>query len=395
MLDSSDTGMSSVDNVTSMESPAFTGTGTVGDTVYLYANGSLVGTATVGSDETDGVPGDGRGAWEITSEPLDDDVYEIVAHLEDSSGNFVRTEPLTIEVDTLQPNTPFLDLLEADDAGRHNDDNITNADTVAFSATTSDLNDALHQVLFPGGQNLKFRIYVRPESGNEVLIYDSTTDASLPDLIDGLTSQTQIITGGIALPEGLHNLKLEVEDRAGNISEDFLSPILIDRTPGTCTAFLHPDSDTGVEDDPSTFTDGITSDATPSFYGTAEANSIVTIMIDGIPVGTAVALPTDGDDAFQPPNAPNVLTGNWRIDTNVFLTDGMHTVQITCEDPAGNRITEDLMFNLEDPRPLIIDTDGPKLENITRDDETFTSLFTPKPDSGPDPLIHSIVIHLS
>ena len=75
----------------------------------------------------------GLGVWEITSEPLDDDVYEIVALVEDEAGNFVRSESLTIEVDTIAPNTPFLDLRESDDTGRHNDDNITNADPLVFS----------------------------------------------------------------------------------------------------------------------------------------------------------------------------------------------------------------------------------------------------------------------
>ena len=384
LLDASDTGMSNTDNVTSMQSPAFKGTGTVGDTVYLFANGELVGETVVGSDETDGIPDNLRGAWEITSEPLDDDVYEIVAHVEDDAGNFALSDPLTIEVDTIAPNTPFLDLREADDTGRHNDDNITNAETLIFSATSHDANDDLHRQLVPDGQNFKYRIYARPEFGDEVLVYNSVTDANLADLLDGLTAETQVLTTPIELPEGLHNLKLEVEDRAGNISTDFLFDLLIDRTPAICDGALHPDSDSGIPGIPETFTDGVTNVATPSFAGTAEANSVVSITIDGVPAGTAVAIPLDGDDAFQPPNEPNVVAGNWRIDTVVALADGVHTVEITCEDPAGNRQVETLEV-------IIIDTQGPRIENVTRVDQA--SLFEPKPSSGPDPLIASIIVH--
>ena len=198
----SDSGMSDSDRVTNIREPAFVGVGNVGNSVRIFANGVLAGETIITSDETDGVPGNGLGVWEITVEPLDDDVYEIVAEHEDWAGNVVRAEPIEVEIDTIAPNTPFLDLREEDDTGRHDDDNITREETLVFSATTTDLNNELHLELIPGGQNLKYRVYARPEFGSEILVYNSATDPGLGDLLDGLTASERVETPPLALPEG-------------------------------------------------------------------------------------------------------------------------------------------------------------------------------------------------
>lgn len=380
LLDASDTGMSNTDNVTNKDEPAFAGVGTAGTLVRLFANNELVGSGEVGSDESDGIIGDGLGIWEITSEPLDDGVYDVNATFEDWAGQISTSASLQIEVDTLQPNTPFLDLLEPDDSGRHDDDGITNAIVLNFSATTEDPNAANHLQLFPGGENFKYRIFVRPESGTETLVYNSVTDASLVGKVDGFVNLNQLNAEIRNLPEGLHNFKLEVEDRAGNISEDFLANILIDRTAFQGTIALHPDSDTGVWGITSTFGDGVTGDSTPTFSGTAEANNIVTLFVDGQMVGTTVVKPFDGDDAFT--------MGGWEITSAVLLSDGPHTVNATFQDPAGNQTAS---VDVE----LTVDTTGPRIDNVTRADLGFTSIFDPKPAGGPDPLIDSIVVHFS
>ena len=120
-----DSGMSSSDHVTHIRRPAILGRATPGSAVIVYANGEIAGTGIVNSDDSDGKPGDGLGAWEITVEPLADDVYELVARVHDIAGNSVTTKPLTIEIDSLPPNLPFLDLAQDFDTGRHNDDNVT------------------------------------------------------------------------------------------------------------------------------------------------------------------------------------------------------------------------------------------------------------------------------
>ena len=65
--------------------------------------------------------------------------------------------PIMVVIDTVEPNTPFLDLL--DDTGRSSVDNITKDNTPMVSMTTTDPNIALAQLLFT--DNLKFRIYDR------------------------------------------------------------------------------------------------------------------------------------------------------------------------------------------------------------------------------------------
>ena len=70
---------------------------------------------------------------------------------------------------------------------------------------------------------------------------------------------------------------------------------------------LLPDSDTGVSPpNPDTITDNITSDTTPTFTGTAEAGSTVTIFSDGVAVGSGIA-----------------TGGNYSITTSA-LSDGVH-----------------------------------------------------------------------
>ena len=383
MTNASDSGMSSTDNVTNKDRPAFTGIGAPGTQVRLFANGQFVGTTEVGSDESDGIIGNGFGIWEIVSDTLADNVYTITATFEDWAGNFSGSNSLQIEVDTLEPNTPFLDLLEPLDSGRNDDDNITNAPTLNFSATTEDPNADNHTQLFPDGHNFKYRIFVRPESGEETLVYDSVTDDNIPDKVDGFTSLQQVFAAVDGLPEGLHNFKLEVEDRAGNISHDFLQNLLIDRTAFEGTCELHPVGDTGIWGIDSTFGDGITgSSSPPVFTGTAEANNLVTLLIDGEIAGSTVVGPFDGDDALQ--------NASWVIESSVALTGG-ETIEIVYTDPAGNSVTA----NCGDDAGIVVDTIGLRIENITRNDPFLTSVFDPKPAGGPDPLIDSIVVHFS
>ena len=135
-------------------------------------DGDIIGTATVGGDASNGVLGDGLGAWEITSEPLDDGVYTVSAEVEDDFGNTVTTDTLTFEVDTIAPNTPQLDLLPEDDTGLSNQDNETSNLLPTFNMATLDSNTEDHLSAF----NLKYRLFVRLDSGVERLVYDSAED---------------------------------------------------------------------------------------------------------------------------------------------------------------------------------------------------------------------------
>ena len=121
-----------------------------------------------GTDETDGVAGDGNGAWEVTVEPLVDGNYSVTAHIEDLAGNFTQTDPVAITIDTAVPNTPLLDLVT--DTGLSSTDNITNVNTPTVTVTA---NDTVNGGDNPAPNDVKYRIYDRDGAGNEILLVDS------------------------------------------------------------------------------------------------------------------------------------------------------------------------------------------------------------------------------
>ena len=392
LLDASDSGTSNTDNVTNVQQPAFDGT-------LINERNAIVrvraGGVVVGQGLSSGAI---NATWEITVEPLRDQRHLMTVTAEDLAGNVsTPSDPLEIEIDTLAPNTPLLDLIESSDTGRHNDDNITKDNTPSLSATTTDPTataPAPYNHLL--GPNLIYRIFDRLENSAEILRFTSA-----------LTASTQESTTLGPLLDGVHDLKLEVEDRAGNISHDYLLPVLIDTVAPTGTANLFNDSDTGIWGFPATMHDGVTGDMTPLLWGKTEADALVRAALDRDPLipgdlgdadGTAVAIPLDGDDAFPPPPG---FDGNYFLQTVLPLMDGEHTLEVFFQDVAGNESPADDDATLK----IFIDTAGPKIENVTRGEvstdnhfsfDGVTSVFEPKPsDNGPDPLVHSIVIHFS
>ncbi len=380
----SDTGAAGDDHVTRLRQLVILGTGEVGATVRVMANGHLAGQGQIGTELLDGGRGTDQGEWEVTLEPLADGIYELVVRTEDLAGNVSLSDSLNVEIDTRAPNTPYLDLFQASDSGRSDDDNVTREEELLFFVSSSDRDAGTHRTLVPEGQNFAFRLYVRPEGGGEILLYDSTTDESLENRADGLIASESLFTPPLTFPEGTHNLKAEVEDRAGNVSPDFFLSLTVDRTPPGGSGRLHPDSDTGIRSIPRTLEDGITSDFTPRFTGTAEANTIVTLLIDGLPAGTTVAIPEDGDDATGSSPAHD---GVWSIDASSPLADGDHMVAFQFEDAAGNIAT--------DTTAITVDTQAPSLGDLTVELPSGRTLLGAKPTSAPDPLINRLIISFS
>lgn len=359
--------------------------------------------------------------------------------------------PLMVVIDKTEPNTPLLDLNSASDTGRNGVDNITLQNTPIVTMTTTDPNIALAQLLFT--DNLKFRIFDRfvdfaGGAVTEFLIYDSTLDAAEEAISlagDMFTSQTIItetlaaqflsrVLGGTAtanaavvnsagvgrLADGIHNFKLEVEDRAGNISHDFLLPVEVDTVtppvsfgdPTIAADGLKADSDTGVLADTSTLNDRITKDSTPTFWGIAEADSVVRVFADvnengvvdagDVLLGQAVATPLDGNRSFA--------DGYWEITSSIDLNDpsiydglagregrdGLRKILVTAQDVAGNTNlpsdnTNDALAKLD----IFLDTQGPQVNGVFVTGERTYDLFDPKPSTdGPTPLVNSIDIDL-
>ena len=222
------------------------------------------------------------------------------------------------------------------------------------------------------------------------------------------------------LADGVHNLKLEVEDRAGNISHDFLLEIVID-TVAPPVSFglpaaaddedgLAADSDTGNIGDPASFADRITSDTTPRLWGRAEADTIVRVYLDrdadGIIdlasdtfLGQTVALPFDGNDAYP--------DGYWELTTALDLNeivglprDGLRELLVTAEDVAGNPMPMappgSNFLEIEENVDLLqifIDTQGPQVDDVLIQGFDY-DLFDPKPSiNGPTPLVHALEVH--
>ena len=118
------------------------------------------------------------------------------------------------------------------------------------------------------------------------------------------------------LAEGAHALTATATDAAGQVSaaSDPLA-LVVDTTPPAKPRFDRVVGDTGNAKDL------VTADGTLLFQGRAAAGSSVTVLLDGVAIGTARA------------NA----TGSWRLDhTDTLLADGRYMVVAQVVDAAGN-----------------------------------------------------------
>ena len=420
MLASSDSGRLSDDDVTSVVTPAFAGTAERNARLRILARDvtdagnvgpwELVGRADVEPDVV-GNGADPLGSWEVTIEPLADRshdgtnptryaTYRIVAEAQDLAGNVARSESLQIWIDRSAPSTPYLDLAPESDSGRSDHDNVTNDATPTVTSTIGDT-PAGDGNPFPN--DLVYRIYDRPAAGGEVLRVDSFAT------LGGFTAGGFFSDTLPELADGVHNLRIEVEDRAGNRSADFLLQVTIDTVaPAVSILGIDPAStDSGVAGVPATWSDRITNDTATGFFGETEAGAVVRMWADGGPVsdgvidasdvyqGLTVAVPLDGGGAFS--------DGQWRLagryDLNDpdrgFPLDGLRQIAVTAEDLAGNVSEEAAVFN------LFVDTQGPRVTavRITDDpatavDESAYNLFAPKPSDGPTPLVRSLSIDI-
>lgn len=163
---------------------------------------------------------------------------------------------------------------------------------------------------------------------------------------------------------------------------------------------LHPDSDTGIEDQPALFTDNITSDTTPTFWGYAEADAVIRVYADtnanggldlGVDVllGLTVAAPEDGTNQFP--------AGYWELTSAIDMNDpayfpdidGVRTIFVTAEDVAGNVTPAEEAEALN----IFIDTRGPQVDDVVIYDDPTYDLFDPKPSTdGPTPVTTALDI---
>ncbi len=183
------------------------------------------------------------------------------------------------------------------------------------------------------------------------------------------------------------------------------------QVPGSQSDGLHPDSDTGIENQQETFVDRITSDTTPTLWGTAEADAVVRVYLDvnndgladagDILLGMTVAAPLDGSNQFPggrweltstiDMNDPDVIAS--LVASGVVLAgeiDGLRPLIVTAEDVAGN-LTESSDAVALDALAIFIDSRGPQVAQVNIAGHEPYDLFDPKPSTdGPTPLAWSL-----
>ncbi len=167
----------------------------------------------------------------------------------------------------------------------------------------------------------------------------------------------------------------------------------------------------------------MTSDASPTLWGLAEANSIVSLWLDAngdgiiqttgaaadIFLGQTVANPLDGNLAFP--------AGYWQISSAIDLNDlttinstgatfgrdGVRPLLVTAQDAAGNPVPVGgtIAAGLIDALTIFVDTQGPQVTGLSVNALPTApfggyDLFDPKPSvNGFTPLVNSVTINFA
>ncbi|MDY7228839.1 adventurous gliding motility protein AgmC [Hyalangium rubrum] len=263
---------------TSDNTPTYSGTAEAGSTVSIIVDGAVLTTVVATG-----------GTWSFTpTTPLADGSHTVVARAADTVGNISPdSNTNTFIVDTTAPSAPVV-LTPANGA-------TINDNTPTYSGTA--------------------------EAGSTVTI-----------IVDGSVLTTVVATGGTwsftpttPLADGPHTVLARATDTLGNTGPDSnTNTFTVDTTPPAAPVVLTP-------------ANGVTiSDNTPTYSGTAELGSLVTIYVDGTAVTTVVA-----------------ADGTWSFTPTVALADGPHAVRARAEDAVGNTSVDSATNN------FIVDTLAP------------------------------------
>ncbi|MCE9650505.1 MAG: hypothetical protein K8R18_12860 [Parvibaculum sp.] len=287
-----DSGVSG-DGITSDTTLTLSGTAEDGATVTIYDGATELGTAIATG-----------GAWSFDTATLDDGPHSFTATATDAAGNTgAASVALAVAIDTGLPDAPAITGFAGDSgvAG----DGITSDTTLTLSGTAED--------------------------GATVTIFDGTTELG-----------TAIATGGAwsfdtaTLDDGAHSFTATATDAAGNTgTASSVFSVTVDTGEPTAPEITGYSTDTGTPGD------GITSDATLTLSGTAEANATVTIFDGATELGTVIA-----------------TGGVWSFDT-AALSEGPHSFTATATDAAGNTGAASATFSVS------IDTGVPDAPEIT------------------------------
>ncbi|MBN1206591.1 MAG: adhesin, partial [Myxococcaceae bacterium] len=341
--------------------PTYTGTAEAGSTVTVIVDGTVVGTTTA----------DGAGAWSLTpATALADGPHTVKAAATDTVGNTSpESNTNTFTVDTTAPAAPVVTAPADGSTIGDNTPTYTGTaeagstvtvivDGTVVGTTTADgagtwslapataLADGPHTVRATATDTVG---NAGPESNTNAFTVDttaaavpvvmtpangSTTSDNTPTytgtaeagstvtvIVDGTVAGTTTANGAgawsltpaTALADGPHAVKATATDTVGNTSpESNTNTFTVDTTAPVAPVVVTPANGS------------TTNDNTPTYTGTAEAGSTVTVIVDGTVVGTTTA---DG-------------AGAWSLTPATVLTDGPHTVRATATDTVGNTSPE-------------------------------------------------------
>ena len=219
---------------------------------------------------------------------------------------------------------------------------ISNPDEQVLGAGATDL-----AVTFSAFENGPFDVRLGSPTGT---LLASGTYAGAPDAMT-------VHLDPASLPEGRSTLYVTPATHSGVLAP---AAMLVnhDTTPPSLVGpDLDPASDTGVSD-----TDDFTSDATPTFTGSTDADAVLSVALDGLTV--------------TPRTNPD---GTWDYTPADPISDGEHTISATAGDPAGNvGPTHTLTFTIDTAGPVATIGGTPADGNVTTSD---TADFTLSPDT--------------
>src|SRR3569623_847518 len=259
--------------------------------------------------------------YTITPGSIDGTNKNISITATDNAGNTTTTADTTnATVDNIAPTVRFSGLSFSADNGSSSSDFITNTASQTITATLSGT--------LSGGD----------------IVYGSLDGGTTWTDITNKVSGTALTWNGVTLA-GSDTLMLKVTDAAGNDGTVASQSYVLDTSSPSAPSMpdMTSGSDTGASN-----SDNITSNTTPTFTGTAEAGSTVTLY------------DTDGTTVLGSATATG---GNWSI-TSSALSAGGHTITAKATDAAGNMssASSGLAITVDDVAPTVssvaVPTDG-------------------------------------
>ena len=341
MTPGTDTGIFSDDEITNNRAPTFSMTGlpATAEIIQLYVDGDLSSASTKNADVT-------THEFALGSN-LDEGTYDITFKIVDAAGNAsAASEALSITIDFTAPSDPgIVDLVDADDTGISNTDNLTKRGSMQIASSG----------LTEGDYGNLYRL---DAADNLVLVEQLLVGAS------GSLSYTATNEA-----DGVYRFYTSIEDVAGNKSNNSDNiTITVDQT-ATDVSLVEIDLDIGSDTGRDT-ADNLTNDKTPTFTinNTVPGDSILLVFsrvcIDqagnDIP-GCDASLPAAPNDTLKgEATGTSISLVGTALQIDNDLPDGLYTLSVFAKDDAGNYSTAspEFQFNL-DTHPEPIDTDHP------------------------------------